>query len=97
MAKRTLTGVVVSDRMDKTVVVLVERAFRHPLYGKVVRRQRKFLAHDPDNSSKIGDQVEIKETRPVSKNKNWLVVRNLQEPRMDPVERYLLRKGRGVS
>jgi small subunit ribosomal protein S17 len=97
MAKRTLTGVVVSDRMEKTVAVLVERTFRHPLYGKVVRRQSKFLAHDPENSAKIGDQVVIEETRPVSKNKNWIVIRNLQEPRMDLVARYLGRKGGGAS
>jgi small subunit ribosomal protein S17 len=64
-------GVVVSDAMDKTIVVRVETAGRHPVYKKVVRRSRKFHAHDPENQAKVGDVVRIVETRPVSKTKRW--------------------------
>lgn len=95
MPKKVLTGVVVSDKMDKTVSVLVERQFPHPLYGKVVRRSKKYLAHDEENAYKVGDVVEIVEARPVSKRKRWRVVRRLEEGRMDLVERYFLRKKRG--
>ncbi len=95
MPKKVLSGVVVSDKMDKTVSVLVERQFPHPLYGKVVRRSKKYLAHDEENAYKVGDVVEIVEARPVSKRKRWRVVRRLEEGRMDLVERYFLRKKRG--
>ena len=64
-------GVVVSDKMDKTIVVRVERRTRHPLYGKEIRSSRKFYAHDEENSAQVGDRVRITETRPLSKNKNW--------------------------
>ncbi len=96
MPKKVLTGVVVSDKMDKTVAVLVERQFPHPLYGKVVRRSKKYLAHDEDNAYKVGDVVEIVEARPVSKRKRWRVVRRLEEGRLDLVERFFLRKKRGA-
>jgi len=70
---RTLSGRVVSDKMDKTVTVLVERKVTHPLYGKVVRRSQKFHAHDEANECHEGDLVLIEETRPLSKTKTWKV------------------------
>lgn len=74
MPKRILQGTVVSDKPDKTVVVLVERRFRHPLMGKIVRRSKKFHAHDESNSFKAGDIVRIEECRPMSKLKSWRVL-----------------------
>ncbi len=76
--KRTLIGKVVSDKMDKTVSVLIERRVKHPLYGKIVRRSKKYLAHDENNQAKIGDTVEIQEGRPISKNKSWVLTRIIQ-------------------
>lgn len=70
---RSLTGKVVSDKMDKTVVVLVERKVKHPIYGKVIRKSKKFHAHDEANEFGIGDIVVISETRPISKTKSWVV------------------------
>jgi small subunit ribosomal protein S17 len=72
-------GKVVSNRMDKTVVVRVERTFRHPLYGKIMKRAKRFKAHDPRNECKIGDRVEIIDTRPLSKDKRWRVTRILEK------------------
>ena len=72
--RKTRQGVVVSDKMDKTVVVKVERVTRHPLYGKRIKRSKKFHAHDAENSCRQGDVVEIMETRPLSKTKRWRVV-----------------------
>ena len=66
-------GVVVSDKMDKTVVVLVERLVQHPVYRKYIRQRKKYKAHDPENRCHIGDQVAIVETRPLSREKRWLV------------------------
>ncbi|HHI96457.1 MAG TPA: 30S ribosomal protein S17 [Thermodesulfatator atlanticus] len=66
-------GTVVSDKMDKTVVVMVERLVLHPLYKKYVRRRKKFMAHDEDNACRIGDKVLIEETRPLSRHKRWRV------------------------
>lgn len=74
MPKRVLQGVVVSDKNDKTIVVQVERRYTHPLLKKTVRRTKKYHAHDETNSFKVGDQVEIEETRPISKNKRWIAV-----------------------
>ena len=74
MPKRILTGTVVSDKGDKTVVVRVERRFAHPLLQKTVRRSKKYHAHDEANRFKVGDQVQIEETRPISKNKRWVVL-----------------------
>jgi small subunit ribosomal protein S17 len=74
MPKRILTGTVVSDKGDKTVVVRVERRFAHPLLQKTVRRSKKYHAHDETNRFKVGDQVQIEETRPISKNKRWIVL-----------------------
>jgi len=67
-------GKVVSDKMDKTVVVAVESRIKHPLYGRVVTQTKKFKAHDEDNSCRMGDRVKIMETRPLSKDKRWRVV-----------------------
>lgn len=72
--KRTLVGLVVSDKMDKTVSVAIERKIKHPVYGKYVRRTTKLLAHDASNECKPGDRVTISECRPISKNKSWTVV-----------------------
>lgn len=71
--KRQLQGMVVSDRMDKTIVVMVERLVKHRLYQKYVRRRSKFSAHDETNTCRIGDQVIITESRPLSKTKRWRV------------------------
>lgn len=76
--QKTLTGVVVSDKMDKTVVVQVERAKRHPLYHKTLRRTKRYKAHDPNNACKLGDTVRLVETRPISKEKRWRVIEILQ-------------------
>lgn len=78
---QTLTGRVVSDKMDKTVTVLVERRVTHPLYAKVVKRSKKYHAHDEQNEYKEGDLVEIKSTRPVSKTKAWIVSRLIEKAR----------------
>ena len=71
---RTLTGKVVSDKMDKSIVVLIERQVQHPLYGKLIRRSTKLHAHDENNTAKTGDVVTIKECRPMSKTKSWTLV-----------------------
>lgn len=71
---RTLTGKVVSDKMDKSIVVLIERRVQHPLYGKLIRRSTKLHAHDENNTAKAGDVVTIKESRPMSKTKSWTLV-----------------------
>lgn len=77
--KRTLIGRVVSDKMEKTVTVLVERKVKHPMYGKVMVRSKKYHAHNEGNSAKAGDLVEIVETRPVSRTKSWAVTSVLQK------------------
>lgn len=78
MEKRNLrkerTGLVVSDKMDKSIVVQVERRVKHPVYGKFINKTTKFTAHDENNDCGIGDTVRIMETRPLSKNKNWRLV-----------------------
>jgi len=74
MPKRILQGTVVSDKNEKTVVVLVERRFAHPLYRKTVRRTKRYQAHDESNAIKVGENVMIEECAPVSKNKRWTVV-----------------------
>ena len=76
--RKTLIGKVISDKMDKTVVVESERTFRHPIYGKVLRRSIKVKAHDEKNECAVGDRVEIAQTRPLSKTKRWRVVRRLE-------------------
>ncbi|WP_334108727.1 30S ribosomal protein S17 [Methylobacillus sp.] len=79
---RTLSGRVVSDKMDKTVTVLVERKVKHPLIGKVVRRSKKFHAHDESNECKEGDLVVIEESRPLSKTKTWRVSKIVEKARI---------------
>ncbi len=76
MPKRVLQGVVTSDKGDKTVVVKVERRVRHPIYKKIIRRSKTFMAHDEENSVKIGDIVRIRECRPISKRKAWEVIKD---------------------
>jgi small subunit ribosomal protein S17 len=79
---RTLVGKVVSDKMNKTVTVLVERRVQHPLYGKFMLRSKKYHAHDETNQYKEGDTVEIAETRPISKTKAWTVVKLVEAARV---------------
>lgn len=74
MPKRVLHGTVVSDKGDKTVIVLVERRVMHPIYKKFIKRSKRFAAHDEGNIYKIGDQVRIEECRPISKRKSWMVL-----------------------
>lgn len=73
-ARKVRTGVVVSDKMDKTIVVAVENLMRHPLYGKTIKRTKKFKAHDEKNECRVGDIVTIMETRPLSHDKRWRLV-----------------------
>jgi small subunit ribosomal protein S17 len=73
--KAQLTGTVVSDKMDKTVVVAIERQVRHGVYGKIQRRTSKFVAHNEDNEAKAGDTVNIAESRPMSRRKRWIVTK----------------------
>jgi small subunit ribosomal protein S17 len=73
LSKRTATGTVVSNKMDKTITVLIERRVQHPVYGKIIRRSSKIHAHDADNSCTIGDVVTITECRPLSKTKSWML------------------------
>ena len=75
MPKRVLQGVVVSDKNTKTVVVQVERRYTHPLLKKTVRRTKKFHAHDEEDTFKVGDIVRIEESKPISKNKRWVVLK----------------------
>ena len=74
MPRRILHGVVVSDKMQKTVVVSVERRVMHPVYKKFIRRSKRYAAHDENNQFKVGDNVSIRETRPLSKSKHWEVI-----------------------
>jgi len=76
MPKRVMQGVVVSDKNAKTVVVRVERRYMHPLLKKTVRRSKKFHAHDEDDTFKVGDIVRIEESKPISKNKRWVVLKD---------------------
>ena len=79
---RALTGRVVSDKMDKTVTVLVERKVKHPLYGKIIRRSKKYHAHDENNEYREGDVVTIEECRPLSKTKVWRVAALVEKARV---------------
>ena len=78
-SRKTRVGVVVSDKMDKTVVVAVQDTFRHPLYGKTQRRLTKYKAHDDANTCGVGDRVRIAETRPLSKSKRWRIAEILEK------------------
>ena len=87
--RKSLVGVVLSDKMDKTVVVRVERVTRHPLYGKVIKTHKKYKAHDENNAAKVGDMVRIRECRPISKDKTFFVEEILQQaeaPTPEPTE-----------
>ena len=86
MPKRVLTGTVVSDKGDKTVVVRVERRVKHPLYGKIIRLSKKYHAHDEANAYRQGEQVRIEECAPVSKLKTWTVVERIGAAKGAPVE-----------
>ncbi|MDQ3673028.1 MAG: 30S ribosomal protein S17 [Gemmatimonadota bacterium] len=80
-ARKTRVGMVVSDKMMKTVVVSIERRVQHPVYGKMIRRTKKLKAHDEQNEAKTGDTVRIMETRPLSKDKRWRVVEIIERAR----------------
>ena len=80
-ARKSRTGLVVSDKMEKTVVVAIERRVPHPVYGKMVTRTKRLKAHDEENSAKVGDTVRIVETRPLSKDKRWRLVEIMQRAR----------------
>ncbi|HHT9119262.1 MAG TPA: 30S ribosomal protein S17 [Candidatus Hypogeohydataceae bacterium YC41] len=77
--KKWVVGIVSSNKMNKTITVKVEKLVKHPLYGKYVKRVTVYKAHDEENKAKVGDKVEIMETRPLSKTKHWLLVRILEE------------------
>jgi small subunit ribosomal protein S17 len=77
--RKQRTGMVVSNKMDKTITVKVERRLMHPLYGKFVKRSNKFFAHDEENACNVGDLVRIMETRPLSKNKRWRLVEIIEK------------------
>ena len=77
--RKTLVGVVVSDKMDKTIVVAVKDSVQHPLYKKILKRTKKFKAHDENNEAGIGDRVEIMETRKISKDVNWRLVKIIEK------------------
>ena len=79
-AVRTVAGRVISDKMEKSAVVLVERRVRHPLYGKYIRRSTKLHIHDEDNECKVGDRVTIQECRPMSRTKSWKLVEVVERP-----------------
>lgn len=76
--RKERTGLVVSDKMDKSITVVVERKEKHPIYGKFLKRTKKFIAHDENNDCNMGDTVKIAETRPMSKNKRWRLVEILE-------------------
>jgi small subunit ribosomal protein S17 len=78
-SKRDLTGRVISDKADKTIVVLVETLVKHPLFKKYVRRRKKFMAHDPNNECNVGDKVQIIEHRPISRRKRWHLVKIIEK------------------
>ena len=80
MPKKQLTGTVGSDKMNDTIVVRVERKTRHPLYGKVIRKAKKYHAHDPQNEAREGDRVRILESRPISKTKTWILKEIIERP-----------------
>jgi small subunit ribosomal protein S17 len=80
-ARKSRTGLVVSDKMEKTVVVAIERRVPHPVYGKMVTRTKRLKAHDEENSAKVGDTVRIVETKPLSKDKRWRLVEIIDRAR----------------
>lgn len=84
--RKQFIGTVVSDKMDKTVTVLVETLVKHPLYGKYVKRRKKYMAHDENNECKIGDKVLIEETRPLSRRKRWRIRKILERGKRLEIE-----------
>lgn len=84
--RKVLKGIVLSDKMDKTLVVNVERRYPHPIYKKIVRDKHKYKVHDAENSAHIGDEVEIMETRPLSKHKRWRLVKVINKNKTTKVE-----------
>jgi small subunit ribosomal protein S17 len=82
MASKEITGVIVSDKMDKSVVVAVERQIRHDVYGKTQKRTSRFLAHNEGNDAKVGDRVAIVESRPLSRRKRWVVTRVVEKAKV---------------
>jgi small subunit ribosomal protein S17 len=94
MPKRVLEGVVVSDKQNKTVTVLVERRFTHPLLRKTVRRSKKYHAHDETNACKVGDLVKIEEHKPISRTKRWIVLggENAEVPGKDATKETTKKK-----
>ena len=82
MASKEITGVIVSDKMDKSVVVAVERQIRHDVYGKTQKRTSKFMAHNEANDAKVGDRVAIVESRPLSRRKRWVVTRVVEKAKV---------------
>ena len=83
VAERTVTGRVVSDKMDKTITVAIERRMTHPLYGKIIRRRSKVHAHDANNECRIGDTVMLSQSRPMSKTKSWTLVKVVESTAAD--------------
>ena len=81
--KKTRTGDVISNKMDKTAIVSVTRQFKHKLYGKYIKRFKKYIAHDPENKAKIGSKVIIKEIRPLSKTKKWLITEVIENKNLE--------------
>ena len=86
MPKRVLIGTVVSDKGDKTVTVRVDRRVKHPLYGKIIRRSKKYHAHDADNVYRAGEQVRIEECKPISKSKTWTVIERIGVAKLAAVD-----------
>jgi len=86
MPKRVLIGTVVSDKGDKTVTVRVDRRVQHPLYGKIIRRSKKYHAHDADNAYRTGEQVRIEECKPISKSKTWTVIERIGEAKVAAID-----------
>ncbi len=86
MPKRVLTGTIVSDKTDKTVVVRVERRVKHPLYGKIIKLSKKYHAHDEGNEFKTGEQIRIEECKPISKLKTWKVLDRIGAAKAQAVE-----------
>ena len=78
-SRKVRIGTVVSDKMDKTIVVRVETRFKHPLYGKIVKKKKKYKAHDENNEARIGDVIRMMETRPLSKDKRWRLVEIIEK------------------
>lgn len=95
--RKTREGVVISDKMDKTVVVLVERLVRHPMYGRVMRRRKKYAAHDDASECRVGDRVRIIECRPMSRTKSWRVVEVLRKAEAPDVQEEAVKPGVDIT